>query len=90
MIHSALGAQPEFRMNWPFKTTVKFVDLDGREQRLFYAVSADNDLEAKSELERRLHGQEIHAYTVESVVAVTVAEAARLKLPAGCVQLLGA
>ncbi len=76
-------------MNWPFKTTVKFIDIDGREQRLHYAVSADNDREAKSELERRLHGQEIHGYTVESVVAVTVAEAATLKLPAGCVQLLG-
>jgi hypothetical protein len=73
----------------PFKTTLKFVDTDGREQRLHYAVSADSDLEAKSEIERRLWGQEIHGYTVESVVAVTSAEAARLGLPAGCIQLLG-
>jgi hypothetical protein len=73
----------------PFKTTVKFVDIDGRERRFEYAVSADSDTEAKSEIERRLWAQEIHGYTVESVIAATAAEAARMNLPAGCVQLLG-
>jgi len=76
-------------MYWPFKTTVLFVDGDGQEHRLRYAVSADNVIEARSQLERRLLGQEVHGYTVESVTAATVGEAANLKLPAGCVQLMG-
>jgi hypothetical protein len=76
-------------MYWPFKTTVVFVDGNGREQRLSYAVSADNGIKAKSQLERRLLGQEVRGYRVESVVAATVGEAANLRLPAGCVQLLG-
>jgi len=76
-------------MYWPFKTTILFVDVDGCERRLRYAVSAGNVVEARSELERRLLGQEVDGYTVESVIAVTVGEAANLRLPAGCVQLLG-
>jgi len=77
-------------MYWPFKTTVKFTDGDGREQWLHYAVSADNSLEAREAIERRLFGQEVHGYTVEDVVAATVGEAAAFDLPPGCVQLLGA
>jgi hypothetical protein len=45
--------------------------------------------EAKIELERRLLGQEAFDYVVEEVVAATGQEAAQLKLPDGCVQLLG-
>jgi hypothetical protein len=66
-----------------------FVDGNGQKDRLSYAVSADNVIEARSQLERRLLAQEVHGYTVESVIAATVGEAANLKLPAGCVQLMG-
>ena len=45
--------------------------------------------EAKSELEARLLGQEVFGYVIEEVVAATGQEAAQLKLPDGCVQLLG-
>jgi hypothetical protein len=76
-------------MYWPFKTTVKFVDDDGRVLRLQYAVSAANSLEAKGELERRFIGQEVFGYTIEKIKAATRQEAAAYNLPAGCVQLLG-
>jgi hypothetical protein len=76
-------------MQWPFKTTVRFADRDGNVVRLQYAVSAMSGSEAKIELERRLLGQEAFDYVVEEVVAATGQEAAQLKLPDGCVQLLG-
>jgi hypothetical protein len=76
-------------MQWPFKTTVRFAGRDGNVVRLQYAVSAMSGSEAKIELERRLLGQEAFDYVVEEVVAATGQEAAQLKLPHGCVQLLG-
>ncbi len=76
-------------MEWPFKTTVKFAGREGSVVRLQYAVSAVSGSQAKSELERRLLGQEVFGYTVEDVVAATGQEAADLKLPVGCIQLLG-
>jgi hypothetical protein len=76
-------------MQWPFKTTVRFSGRDGNVVRLQYAVSAMSGSEAKIELERRLLGQEAFGYVVEEVVAATGQEAAQLKLPDGCVQLLG-
>ncbi len=76
-------------MYWAFKTTLKLVDVNGKVQRLLYVVSAANDTEAKSEIERRFQEHEIYAYTVETIVAATQTEAALLNLPAGCVQLLG-
>jgi hypothetical protein len=76
-------------MYWPFKTTVKFAADAAQEIRLEYLVSAKNSIDAKSELERRLLGQEVFGYIVEKVVAATKQEAAMFKLPSGCVQLLG-
>jgi hypothetical protein len=76
-------------MQWPFKTTVRFAAADGNVVRLQYAVSAMSGSEAKIELEGRLLGQEVFGYVVEEVVAATGQEAAQLKLPDGCVQLLG-
>jgi hypothetical protein len=76
-------------MQWPFKTTVRFAGRDGNVVRLQYAVSAMSGSEAKIELERRLLSQEAFGYVVEEVVAATGQEAAQLKLPDGCVQLLG-
>ena len=58
-------------MYWPFKTTVKFATDDAQEIRLEYLVSAKSSIEAKSELERRLLGQEVFGYIVEKVVAAT-------------------
>jgi hypothetical protein len=72
----------------PFKTTVKFA-TDDAQVRLEYLVSAKSSTEAKSELERRLLGQEVFGYIVEKVVAATKQEAAFFRLPSGCVQLLG-
>ncbi|HEY7244579.1 MAG TPA: hypothetical protein VH678_11940 [Xanthobacteraceae bacterium] len=76
-------------MQWPFKTTVSFAARDGSVVRLRYAVSAISGSEAKIELERRLLGQEVFGYVIEEVVAATGQEAAQLKLPEDCVQLLG-
>jgi len=76
-------------MQWPFKTTVRFAGRDGNMVRLQYAVSAMSESEAKRELEQRLFGQEVFGYVVEDIVAATGEEAAQLKLPAGCIQLLG-
>ena len=76
-------------MQWPFKTTVRLAGRDGNVVRLRYAVSATSGSEAKMELERRLLGQEVFGYIVEQAVAATGQEAAQLKLPDGCVQLLG-
>ena len=77
------------QMQWPFKTTVRFAGRDGNMVRLQYAVSAMSESEAKRELEQRLFGQEVFGYVVEDIVAATGKEAAQLKLPAGCIQLLG-
>jgi hypothetical protein len=74
---------------WPFKTTVKFEGVEGEAPRLYYAVSAANDAEAMSEIERRLHEQEIRGYSVESVTAASALEAEFLNLPPRCVQLVG-
>ena len=68
-------------MYWPFKTTVKFATDDAQEIRLEYLVSAKSSIEAKSELERRLLGQEVFGYIVEKVVAATKQEAAFFRLP---------
>jgi hypothetical protein len=79
----------DVKMHWPFKTTVKFTTDGAQEIRLEYLVSAKSSIEAKSELERRLLGQEVFGYIVEKVVAATKQEAAIFRLPSGCVQLLG-
>ena len=63
----------------PFKTTAKFATDDAQEIRLEYLVSAKSSTEAKSELERRLLGQEVFGYIVEKVVAATKQEAAFFK-----------
>jgi hypothetical protein len=76
-------------MQWPFKTTVRFARNDGNIIRLQYAVSAMSETEAKRELELRLLGQEVFGYVVEDIVAATGKEAAQLKLPDNCIQLLG-
>jgi hypothetical protein len=76
-------------MYWPFKTTVKFRNDDGRELRLTYAVSASDVIEAKRELERRFYSQGVFRYTIEQIVAATKQEATIFNLPARCVQLLG-
>jgi hypothetical protein len=76
-------------MYWPFKTTVKFRNDDGREIRLTYAVSAGDLIEAKCELERRFLSQEVFGYTIEQIVAATKQEATIFNLPARCIQLLG-
>ena len=68
-------------MQWPFKTTIKFVSDDRQTKRLQYAVSAASAAAAKAELERRLLGQEVFGYQIENVVAATGAEAAQLNLP---------
>lgn len=75
-------------MFWPFKTVIKFVDGNGRVQRLCYAVSAKSGDEAQAQIKSRLLSQEIFGFTVEQVVAATIGEARDIDLPNGCVQLL--
>ena len=68
-------------MYWPFKTTIAFRNDDGNECRMTYAVSAGDMIDAKCEMERRLHDLGIFSYTIEAIVAATNREADRFKLP---------
>ena len=51
-------------MQVPFVTTVSFADRDGTAVHLQYGVSAGNEREARSELERRLINQELFNYSI--------------------------
>jgi hypothetical protein len=75
-------------MQWPFKTTVKFVKTENQAIRVQYAVAAISASAAKNELERRLLDEKVSGYEIEHVVAATGAEAAQLNLPAGGIMLL--
>jgi hypothetical protein len=46
-------------MHVPFVTTVSFADRDGTAVHLQYGVSAGDESEASSEIERRLINQEL-------------------------------
>jgi hypothetical protein len=72
----------------PFVTTVSFADRDGMTVRLQYGVAADNEHQARSELERRLINQEVYNYSISEVRRATSSEAASLNLPAGSIILL--
>ena len=74
-------------MQWPFKTTVRYVQ-EHKTLRIQYAVCADNVAAAQRELLRRFNEQQLNGYEIESVVAATGQEAARLNLPDDCVVLL--
>jgi hypothetical protein len=71
----------------PFVTTVSFADRDGT-VHLQYAVSAGNEREARSELERRLINQELYNYSISEVRRATSSEVASFDLPAGSIKLL--
>jgi hypothetical protein len=74
-------------MQVPFVTTVSFADRDGT-VHLRYAVSAGNEREARSEIERRLINQELYNYSIAEIRRATSREAAELDLPAGSIMLL--
>jgi hypothetical protein len=78
----------EVTMHVPFVTTVSFADRDGMTVRLQYGVSAGNETEARSELERRFINQELSNYAILEIRQATSAEAASLNLPAGSIRLL--
>jgi hypothetical protein len=75
-------------MHVPFVTTVSFAEPDGITVHLQYGVAADNELEARSELERRLINQEVYNYSISEVRRATSSEAASLNLAAGSIILL--
>ena len=75
-------------MQVPFVTTVSFADRDGTAIHLQYGVSAGNEREARSELERRLINQELFNYSILEIRRATSSEAASLDLPAGTIRLL--
>ena len=75
-------------MQVPFVTTVSFADRDGSAIHLQYGVSAGNEREARSELERRLLNQELYNYSILEVRRATSSEAQSLALPAGAIRLL--
>jgi hypothetical protein len=81
-------AKQEAKMHVPFVTTVSFADRDGTAVRLQYGVSAGNEREARSELERRLINQELYNYSILEVRPATSVEAQSLDLPAGTIRLL--
>ena len=78
----------ESKMHVPFVTTVSFADRDGTAVNLQYGVSAGNEREARSELERRLINQELYNYSILEVRRATSVEAQALDLPAGTIKLL--
>jgi hypothetical protein len=78
----------EVKMQVPFVTTVSFADRDGTAIHLQYGVSAGNEREARSELERRLINQELFNYSILEIRRATSTEAASLDLPAGTIRLL--
>lgn len=75
-------------MSVPFVTTVSFADHNGTAVRLHYGVSAGNEREARSEIQRRLINQEMFNYSIVEVRPATSSEAELLKLPAGASRLL--
>jgi hypothetical protein len=72
----------------PFVTTVSFADHNGSAVRLHYGVSAGNEREARSEIERRMINQELYNYSILEVRPATSSEAETLKLSAGAAKLL--
>jgi hypothetical protein len=75
-------------MNVPFVTTVAFADPDGKTAHLQYGVSAGNECEARSELERRFLNQELYKFSILEIRRATSSEAAKLNLSAGGIRLL--
>jgi hypothetical protein len=78
----------EAGMYVPFVTTVSFADHNGSAVHLRYGVSAGDEREARSEIERRLINQELYNYSILEVRPATSTEAETLKLPAGAAKLL--
>jgi hypothetical protein len=75
-------------MYMPFVTTVSFAGRDGVNVNLQYGVSAGNEAEARTEIQRRLINQEICNYSIIEVRRATHDEAELLDLPAGSIKLL--
>jgi hypothetical protein len=75
-------------MNVPFVTTVAFADHDGKTAHLQYGVSAGNEREARSELERRFLSQELYKFSILEIRRATSSEAASLDLATGSIKLL--
>jgi hypothetical protein len=75
-------------MQVPFVTTVAFADYDGRTAHLQYGVSAGNEREVRSELERRFLSQELYKYSILEIRRATSREAESLNLTAGSIKLL--
>jgi hypothetical protein len=75
-------------MHVPFVTTVSFADRNGTAVHLQYGVSAGDETEARSEIERRLINQELFNYSILEIRRATSSEAASLDLPVGTIKLL--
>jgi hypothetical protein len=72
----------------PFVSTVSFSDRSGAAVRLQYGVSAGSEIEARSELERRLLNQELYNYSILEIRRATSVEAASLNLTAGSIKMM--
>jgi hypothetical protein len=75
-------------MHTSFVTTVSFAGRDGECVNLQYGVSAGNEAQARSEIQRRLINQEICNYSIIEVRRATRDEAKLLNLPAGSIKML--
>jgi hypothetical protein len=75
-------------MYMPFVTTVSFASRDGMSVNLQYAVSAGDEREARSEIERRLLNQELYNYSIVEIRQARVGEVESLNLSAGAIKLL--
>jgi hypothetical protein len=75
-------------MNVPFVTIVAFAGHNGETEELQYGVSAGNEREVRSELERRFLSQELYKFSILEIRRATSSEAAALDLPSGAIKLL--
>jgi hypothetical protein len=72
----------------PFVTTVSFADRDGSAVRLQYGVSAGDEGQARSEIQRRLLNQELYNYSISEIRPATSREAAELNLTPGSIKMM--
>jgi hypothetical protein len=75
-------------MTVPFVSTVAFADHNGKTAHLKYGVSAGNEREARSELQRRFLSQELYKFSILEIRPATSSEAETLNLSAGGIKLL--
>ena len=84
-VRSKRGCGPVSKRQWPFKTTVRYVQ-EHKTVRIQYAVCADNVAAAKRELLRRFTEQQVNGLKLNTCGCFGPRQR-RLNLPDDCVVL---